>query len=153
MKITFIVLGKFKNDFVKQGFDEYAKRLSRFCNLDILELKDEKIRADEKRVKDIEAEKILKAASDKYLVLLDVVGKEYTSPKFAKFLSESKNAGRDLCFVVGGALGFGQAVLQKANLRISLSKMTFPHQLIRLIFIEQLYRGFMINAGTDYHKE
>ncbi|MGM5488264.1 MAG: 23S rRNA (pseudouridine(1915)-N(3))-methyltransferase RlmH [Nanobdellota archaeon] len=136
-----LVLTKFKNDYVKEGFVEYQRRLSRFVKLDVIEIKD----GDRKT----EGERILRQIGDELVVLVDVGGKEYTSEQLASFV---KGLPVNTTFVIGGAEGFHEDVINRADYGISLSKMTFPHQLVRLLFIEQLYRAFTINNNLPYHK-
>jgi 23S rRNA (pseudouridine1915-N3)-methyltransferase len=150
LNITLIVVGKFKNDFVKEGFEEYLKRINLMCNFKLIEVKEEKNTNDSNQIKIEEGKRILKLIENKELILLEVEGKSLTSKQFADFIKKNEN--KDLAFVVGGHLGFSEEVLNKAKYKISLSNMTFPHQLIRLIFIEQLYRSFTINKNIPYHK-
>ncbi|MFO7710706.1 MAG: 23S rRNA (pseudouridine(1915)-N(3))-methyltransferase RlmH [Candidatus Woesearchaeota archaeon] len=136
-----LIVTKFKNDHVREGFLEYEKRISRFMKLDVVEIKE----GDPKT----EAERTLKSIGDETVVLVDVAGKEYTSEGFAEFI---KNLDQKTTFVIGGAYGFHESLLERADYRVSLSKMTFPHQLVRLLFMEQLYRAFTINKNMPYHK-
>ena len=159
MKITVIAVGKLKEKYLKDGIAEYSKRLSRFCDLNIIEVADEQApeslsSAQEEQVKKKEAERILKnISSGSLLIVLDIKGKKLDSEGFASklqsfFLSGNSN----ITFVIGGSLGLDDELVRKADLRLSLSDMTFPHQLTRLILLEQLFRAFKIINGEAYHK-
>ncbi|MFP4424661.1 MAG: 23S rRNA (pseudouridine(1915)-N(3))-methyltransferase RlmH [Candidatus Woesearchaeota archaeon] len=136
-----LVVTKFKNDYVKEGFSEYEKRISRFMKLDVVEIKE----GDPKT----EAQRTLKLISDETVVLVDLAGKEYISEEFAIFI---KGLDQKTTFVIGGSYGFHESLLERADHKVCLSKMTFPHQLVRLLFMEQLYRAFAINKNLPYHK-
>lgn len=155
MKISLVVVGKTDQKYVKEGFDVFYKRVSRYVPIEYIELTDVKNAASLSRelLKQKEGELILaKAAGADFLVLLDENGRELPSVEFAHFLEDRMNQSvRNLMFVIGGAYGFSEAVYQQARAKLSLSKMTFSHQLIRLIFVEQLYRGFTIIRGEPYH--
>jgi 23S rRNA (pseudouridine1915-N3)-methyltransferase len=140
MKI--IVIGRTKEKYLQEGISEYVKRLGGFTPLKIVEVKDSN--------KAEEGVKILKAAGSDYVVVLDVGGRELSSEEFALFLK--KNLDENLAFVIGGAEGLSGPVTERADYRLSLSKMTYTHEMTRLIFLEQLYRAFAINAGRKYHK-
>ena len=159
LKITIIAVGKLKEKYLKEGIAEYSKRLSRFCDLNIIEVADEQApenlsSAQEEQVKKREAERILKrVSSGSFLIVLDVKGKKLDSEGFASklkslFLSGNSN----ITFVIGGSLGLDGELLRKADFSLSLSDMTFPHQLTRLILLEQLFRAFKIINGEPYHK-
>jgi 23S rRNA (pseudouridine1915-N3)-methyltransferase len=150
MKISLVMIGKFKNDFVKEGCDAYLKRCERFADIDVIEIKEEKVVKDESKVKNIEGKKILESTKDKCLILLDKDGHEMSSEDFASFLKSIEH--KHCAFVIGSSLGFSDELYKEADHKISLSKMTFPHQLIRIFFAEQLYRGFTINHNIPYHK-
>lgn len=159
MNIKIIGVGKLKEKYLKQGIEEYAKRLSKFCKFEIVEVNDEK--APEKLssaemidVKGKEGERILSKIKDKeYVYALAILGKERTSEDFAKEIADLGTYGHsDITFVIGGSLGLSDAVLKRADTQISFGKFTLPHQLMRMILTEQVYRGFMINAGSPYHK-
>ncbi|MFC0015391.1 MULTISPECIES: 23S rRNA (pseudouridine(1915)-N(3))-methyltransferase RlmH [Allobacillus] len=159
MKITIISVGKLKEKYLKQGIQEYLKRLSSYAKVDIIEVADEKApenlsEAEEKQVKDKEGERILQAISpDTYVITLEIEGKMLSSEQLAKKMDELALHGKSkLAFVIGGSLGISEAVQQRSNFAISFSKMTFPHQLMRLILLEQVYRGFRISRGEPYHK-
>lgn len=144
---------------MKDGIEEYSKRLSRFCDLSIVEVEDEQAAeslssAQEEQVKKREADKILKKVKDgSLLVILDVKGAKITSEGFADKLQNFFVSGSShITFIIGGSLGLDAELLKKAAWRLSLSDMTFPHQLTRLIFLEQLYRAFKIIHNETYHK-
>ncbi|MGI6778231.1 MAG: 23S rRNA (pseudouridine(1915)-N(3))-methyltransferase RlmH [Acetivibrionales bacterium] len=159
MKITIVAVGKLKEKYLKDGISEYSKRLSRFCSLEIIEVADEKApenlsAAEEANVKAAEAERILKRIKEGSLVIaLDVKGSSFDSEAFAaKFQSFFISGGSHITFIIGGSLGLDEELLKKARLRFSLSSLTFPHQLTRLILMEQIYRAFKIINGETYHK-
>ena len=159
MKVTIIAVGKLKERYLKEGIAEYAKRLSRFCSLQIVEVEDEQAPeslslAQEEQIKKKEAFKVLGKVKDgAYLIVLDVKGAKRTSEKFAAAIQNCMTNGKsNITFVIGGSLGLAAELLDKADLRLSLSDMTFPHQLTRLILLEQIFRAFKINNGETYHK-
>ena len=159
MKITIITVGKLKEKYLKDGVQEYTKRLSRFCELQIVEVEDEQAAdslspAQEEQVKRKEAERILKKVKDgSLLCVLDVKGEQLDSVGFANRLQGFFVSGTShITFVIGGSLGLDAALVKKADFRLSLSEMTFPHQLTRLILLEQLFRAFKIMNGETYHK-
>lgn len=159
MKIKIICVGKLKEKYLKEAIAEYSKRLSRFAVLEITELNDEKIpenasEAEEKKVLLSEGEKILKCISQSdYVISLCVEGRQLSSEDFAFSISKLALSGKSsLCFVIGGSLGLSPKVKERSDLRLSFSKMTFPHQLMRVILLEQIYRGFNISEGGKYHK-
>lgn len=155
MKITLLVIGKTDKDFVKKGIEEYQKRLVHYLPFElkiIPDLKNTK-NLSENQQKQKEGELILdKVKSGDTLVLLDEGGKEFSSVGFSKFLEQKMLSGmKNLVFVIGGPYGFSEDVYKKAQGKVSLSKMTFSHQMIRMIFVEQLYRGMTIIKGEPYH--
>lgn len=159
MKIRLIVVGKLKEKYLVAGIKEYQKRISGYTNIEIIEVADERIPdkaslAQEVMVKVKEGRKILdKIKQDDYVILLDVGGKELDSIAFSKHLEQCMINGKStIDFVIGGSLGHGEEVLQRADFRLSFSPMTFPHQLMRLILIEQIYRAFKIMKNETYHK-
>jgi len=159
VKIKIICVGKLKEKYLKDAISEYSKRLTRFCSLEINELSDEKIpdnasASEELRVLETEGEKILKCiASSDYVVSLCVEGKQKSSEEFAAMFTELALGGKSsVIFVIGGSLGLSQAVKTRSDLRLGFSKMTFPHQLMRVFLTEQIYRAFKINANEKYHK-
>ncbi len=159
MNISTICVGKLKEKYLKQAIDEYSKRLSRYCKLEIIEVPDEKTpdNASEKEellIKEKEGLNILKHVKDNmFVVTLDLKGKMLSSEELAGFIKESGIKGNsNIAFVIGGSLGLSKAVLDRADFSLCFSKMTFPHQLMRVILLEQVYRGFRIINGEPYHK-
>lgn len=159
MKITIIAVGKLKEKYLKEGIKEYSKRLSRFCDLDIMEVNDEQApdnlsTSQEMQVKKREAERIVKRVKEgTALIVLDVVGDRLSSEGLSQKLSSFFISGKShITFVIGGSLGIDKELLDMADLRLSLSDMTFPHQLTRLILLEQVFRAFKIINGETYHK-
>ena len=155
MKIHLLTVGKTNQHFVQQGLDEFCGRLSHYFpfELEIVpDLKNTKHLPTE-QIKAKEGELILQSfQTGDYIVLLDEHGKEYTSVNFAEYIEKKSHTGvKRLVFVIGGAFGFSSAVYEAANEKIALSKMTFPHQLVRLIFVEQLYRAMTILNNEPYH--
>ena len=157
MKIHLIVVGKTNQSFVQQGLNEFCSRLSHYLPFELKIIPDVKnvknLSVEQQKVK--EGEMILQSfQSGDNIVLLDERGKEFTSVKFAEYIEKKTHTGaKRLLFVVGGAYGFSSAIYEAAHEKIALSKMTFPHQLIRLIFIEQLYRAMTIMHHEPYHHE
>lgn len=157
MNIKLIVVGKNEQKYLKEALDIYIKRLTHYINFELVVLPDVKNAKNlsVSELKDKEAELILKhsAKADK-VVLLDEKGKEFSSVEFSKYIEKQMNASlKTLAFVVGGAFGFSEKVYSQANEKLSISKMTFSHQMIRLLFVEQLYRAFTIIKGEPYHNE
>ena len=159
MKIKLICVGKLKEKYLSDGMNEYLKRLSAYCDVEVIEVGDERIPenpslAEEMIVKAKEGRRILdKVKQDDYMILLDVQGKEVDSIQFAESIEDCMLHGKStIDFVIGGSLGHGEDVLTRANKRISFSKMTFPHQLMRVILAEQIYRAFKIIRKETYHK-
>ena len=159
MKVTIIAVGKIKEHYLKEGIEEYSKRLSRFCDLRIIEAADEPAPDDlsaarEEQIKSREASRVLGKVKDgDYLIVLDVKGAKKSSEEFAEVLKNCMISGNSsITFVIGGSLGLAPELIRKANVRLSLSDMTFPHQLTRLILLEQIYRAFKIINGETYHK-
>ena len=157
MKITLLTVGKTDRDWVKQGLDIYVSRLSHYIPFSITEIPElKKVAAlTKEQIKNKEGELILKnirPADD--VILLDERGKEFSSMEFAKILQDKISyVGKDIVFVIGGAYGFSDDVYRRADSKISLSRMTFSHQMVRAIFTEQLYRAFTIMKGEPYHHE
>jgi 23S rRNA (pseudouridine1915-N3)-methyltransferase len=159
MHISIIAVGKLKEAYLKQGIDEYLKRLSSYAKVHIIEVPDEKApenlsEAGEIQVKDKEGQRILAHIKpDSYCIALAIEGKQQSSEQLAETIDKLATYGNsNVTFVVGGSLGLSVEVLQRANEKLSFSKMTFPHQLMRLILVEQVYRAFKINKGEPYHK-
>ena len=156
MKVTLLVVGKTTDVHIETLIQEYQKRLAHYIPFAlqvIPELKNTKALTAEQQ-KQAEGELILRATTPAtYLILLDEHGKEFRSIEFADYIQKRMSSGRDVVFVVGGPYGFSEAVYQRANGKISLSKMTFSHQMVRLFFVEQLYRAMTILRGEPYHHE
>lgn len=159
MNVNIIAVGKIKEKYLKDAIEEYAKRLSRFCKLTITEIPDEPMNdkpsdAEKQTILKKEGKKILSAIKNTdVLVSLCVEGGELESEEFARFFSQECVKGANtFTFIIGGSLGLSEEVKRNSNLRLSFSKMTFPHQLMRVILLEQVYRAFKINANESYHK-
>ncbi len=159
LKITIISVGKIKEKYLKDAINEYIKRLSPYCSFSHIEISDEKAPEtlspkEQQNIKDIEGQRIIAKIKEKqYVYALDLKGKQRTSEEFASELkSLSVYGNSDIAFVIGGSLGLGSNVISRANGIICFSKMTFPHQLMKVILLEQLYRSFKINKGEPYHK-
>lgn len=159
MKIRIICLGKLKEKYLKDAILEYSKRLSRFCTFEILELGDEKIpdNASPKecqKILETEGEKIEKKLSrDSFVIALCVEGKKMSSEAFAKEIADiTLKSKSTIDFIIGGSLGLDEKIKNMADLSLSFSEFTFPHQLMRLILTEQIYRAFKINSNEEYHK-
>lgn len=157
MKITLLTVGKTDKDWVRQGMDIYVSRLKHYIPFSVVEIPELKnVSAMTKdQIKVREGELILKSIKPTDdMILLDERGKEYTSTELAKVIQDKISyAGKDMVYVIGGAYGFSEAVYQRANSKISLSRMTFSHQMVRAIFVEQIYRAFTIMRGEPYHHE
>ncbi|MBI4929235.1 MAG: 23S rRNA (pseudouridine(1915)-N(3))-methyltransferase RlmH [Bacteroidetes bacterium] len=151
MNIALICMGKTSEKHIAEGMKQYIERINHYCKFSLVEI--EAGRGDETQIRKKESEGMLKRAGEKdVLILLDEKGKELSSVEFAKTLIHHQNIStKNLVFVIGGAYGFSEEVYSRANMKISLSKMTFPHQLVRVIFLEQLYRAFTILKGEKYH--
>lgn len=159
LRIKIIAVGKIREKFLTEGIKEYSKRLSTYLRLDIKEIVDEPCPeglslAEEEKVKNKEGERILKSInSQEHVILLDLQGKEFTSPGLAQHLDELALKGRsNITFIIGGSLGVSEEIRQRADLRWSFSKLTFPHPLIRLMLLEQIYRAQKISKCEPYHK-
>ncbi|MCC2252244.1 23S rRNA (pseudouridine(1915)-N(3))-methyltransferase RlmH [Virgibacillus sp. AGTR] len=159
MKITIVSVGKLKEKYLKQGIDEYMKRLNAYAKVSIKEVADEKApenmsEAEMLEVKEREGERILSQLSaDSYVITLEINGRMLSSEQLAKKMDELATYGKSkIAFVIGGSLGISEGVQKRSDLALSFSKMTFPHQLMRLVLLEQVYRGFRINRGEPYHK-
>ena len=154
MRIKIVCLGKTKQKFIEEGIKEYQKRISKYVKLDWQILPDIKLAGNKtiEIVKDQEAnilEKSFPASS--FIIVLDENGKEYSSDKFAKYLEEKLNIGKDIVFVIGGVYGLSERILKRADLVLSFSRFTFTHQMIRFLLLEQVYRSFTIIKGKKYH--
>ena len=150
--IKIICLGKIKEKFLSDGIEEYKKRISKFQNIEIYELLDEGI-TDKKVALKKEKEKILKILNPKdYIITLEIEGKEISSEDFAKKINDTFINNSNITFIIGGSYGLDDEIKNLSNFKLSFSKMTFPHQLFRLILLEQIYRAFKINNNEEYHK-
>lgn len=149
MNIKIICVGKLKERFWQEAIKEYDKRLKSYCNTEIVEIKE-----DAFDNKDKEADNILKKINDRDVVIaLDLKGKQKSSEELAKYIDGLGNMGKsNIAFIIGGSEGIGESVIERANCSISFSKMTFPHQMIRVFLIEQIYRAFKIIRNEPYHK-
>ncbi len=158
MNITVIGVGKIKEKYFTAAIEEYAKRLSRFVKLNIIEVADEKIpeNASEKEneaVKEKEGARILsKIPQSSFVVTLCIEGEEFSSEKLAKKIAGISMTASSITFIIGGSLGLADTVKETSNLRLSFGKMTLPHQLMRVVLLEQIYRAFKINNNETYHK-
>ncbi len=159
MNIKVIAVGKIKEKHMVEGIKEYSKRLSRYCNLEIIEVEDEKApeNLSEKEIniiKNKEGNRVLsKIPLNAYIISLEIKGKQLSSEELARKIEDLMIGGiNDVVFIIGGSLGLSDEIIQKSNFRLSFSKMTFPHQLMRVILLEQVYRGFRIMRGEPYHK-
>ena len=159
MRINIVCVGKIKEKYLKLGIDEFKKRLSKYCKLDIIELDDEKAPEnlsdkEMEMIKDKEGRKILAKIKDtSYVIALAIDGKSLSSEELADTINKLGIKGiSNISFVIGGSLGLSDEVLSSADYKLSFSKMTFPHQLMRLILLEQIYRSYRINNGEPYHK-
>lgn len=158
MKISIICVGKIKENYLKMAIEEYCKRISKYSKIDIIEIQDEKApenlsKKQEEIIKIKEGERILKVLKDEFAVMLCIDGKQLNSLKFSHFFQDNMNNGiSKLCFVIGGSLGLSDNVLNRADFKLSFSEMTFPHQLMRVILLEQIYRVFKILNNEPYHK-
>ena len=159
MKIKLVTVGKLKEKYLKDGIAEYMKRLNRFCKVEMVELADEKT---PDKASDLENQQILEKEGNKvlakinereFVIVLAIEGKQFPSEKFSQLMMDATVRGfSDITFVIGGSLGLSPTVKKRANLLMSFGKLTLPHQLMRLVLIEQIYRAFMIQQGSPYHK-
>ncbi len=159
MNITIVSVGKVKEKYLRDGIEEYRKRLTRYCNIDLIEVPDKKAPEtlspkEEAQVKEKEGQAILKHIKDNsYVIALAINGKQLSSEELSDFIADRALSGdSSLVFVIGGSLGLSSEVLSRADYKLSFSKMTFPHQLMRMILLEQVYRGYRIIKGEPYHK-
>lgn len=159
MKITVITVGKIKEKYLRDAIAEYSKRLSKYCKLEILEVADEKTPENasetvEEGIRQKEGERILKhIKEDAYVITLEIGGKMLDSVEFSRKIKTLGIQGKShICFVIGGSIGLSQEVLKRSDYGLSFSKMTFPHQLMRVILLEQIYRSYRIMSNEPYHK-
>lgn len=156
MKIKIIALGKVKEKYLKDGIDEFLKRLTPYASVEILELPQLEIKDENltQKILDQEGEKILaNIKTDSFVITLEILGKQFSSEEFAQKLNEITNSGiSELVFIIGSSCGLSKNVSARANLKLSLSKMTFVHNFARMLLLEQIYRAFKILKGETYHK-
>lgn len=156
--INIVCVGKVKEKFFREAIDEYSKRLSKYCKIEITELPDEKIpdKLNESIINEVKQKEctniINHLKKDSYLIALDLKGKEFSSEDFSKKLDLISMQTSKVTFIIGGSLGLTDELLHLCNEKICFSKMTFPHQLIRIFLVEQIYRAFKISNGENYHK-
>ena len=158
LHINLICIGKLKETYLKEAIQEYSKRLSKYYSFQIIELPDEKLpdtlnSSIISQIQDIESEKIIShIPKNSYVISLDLTGKQYTSEEFSEKIENIKISNSNLTFIIGGSLGLNTKLKNLSNEKICFSKMTFPHQLMRLILSEQIYRWISINNNIKYHK-
>ena len=158
LTINIICTGKIKEKYLKDAIQEYSKRLSKYCNLQIIELPDEKVPEKlsenlEETIKQKECKNaIAHIKKDSYIICLDLKGKEFTSEDFSKKIENISQINSTITFIIGGTLGLTKEILRFSNESICFSKMTFPHQLIRVFLLEQIFRAFKISKGETYHR-
>ena len=158
MNINIVAVGSIKEKFFKDAVSEYAKRLSRYVKLNIIEVKDEKTPAmasalEEEKIKEVESERILSKLPNSYVVALTIDGKKYSSEELAKRMEKYDILSNgNLSFIIGGSLGLHKSVIDRADEKLSFSEMTCPHQLMRVILLEQIYRAYRIRNNEPYHK-
>ena len=159
MKIKVVTVGKLKEKYLKDGISEYSKRISRFAKLEMIELADEKTpdrasKSENQKILEIEGQRILSKVGDRdFVIVLAIEGKTFSSEEFSKHLEEASIKGfSTLTFIIGGSLGLAQDVKKRSNLSVSFGRLTLPHQLMRLVLVEQIYRAFTIQQGSPYHK-
>lgn len=159
MKIRIIAVGKIKEKYIRDGVKEYIKRLSRYCSIEIIEVEDERTSAnltdrEMNIIKGIEGKRVLsKIPPNSYIIPLVIEGKQMSSEELAGKMEDFMiNGINDLTFIIGGSLGLSDDVIARSHFKLSFSKMTFPHQMMRMILLEQVYRGFRIIRGEPYHK-
>lgn len=150
--IKIITVGYLKEQYLKDAINEYLKRLRKYTNIEIIEVKDEGLVEKEKTLK-LEEEKILKYIQDKdYIITLEIEGKELDSIEFANKIDKIHQEYSNITFIIGGSYGLSNTIKEKSNYHLSFSKLTFPHQLFRVLLLEQLYRSYKINNHESYHK-
>ncbi len=159
MKITIIAIGKIREEWIKNGIAEYQKRLSKFCKFEIIEVAEEQAPENLSpqeiiNIKNTEGTKILsKTRNDAHKISLVIDGKQLSSPELAEHIStQAVNGKSEIAFIIGGSNGLSDEVIKQSNLNLSFGKLTYPHQLMRLILTEQVYRAFKIINGEPYHK-
>ncbi|HGQ8315988.1 TPA: 23S rRNA (pseudouridine(1915)-N(3))-methyltransferase RlmH [Streptococcus pneumoniae] len=159
MKIKVVTVGKLKEKYLKDGIAEYSKRISRFAKFEMIELSDEKTpdkasESENQKILEIEGQRILSKIADRdFVIVLAIEGKTFFSEEFSKQLEETSiKEFSTLTFIIGGSLGLSSSVKNRANLSVSFGRLTLPHQLMRLVLVEQIYRAFTIQQGFPYHK-
>ena len=159
MKIKLVTVGKLKEKYLKDGIEEYSKRISRFATVDMIELADEKTPdrasdSENEKILELEGNRIISKIGDReFVIVLAIEGKTLSSEEFSKQLEQASiNGYSTLTFVIGGSLGLSPQVKKRANLFLSFGRLTLPHQLMRLVLVEQIYRAFTIQQGSPYHK-
>lgn len=149
--ITIITVGKIKEKYIREGIDDYLKRLSKFTKIELVELEDESF--DKAKTLKKEADKILKKVNPKsFIVTLEIDGKELSSIELSELIEKTTITHSNITFIIGGSYGLDDEIKKFSNYKLSFSKMTFPHQLFRLLFLEQLYRSYKIINNEEYHK-
>ena len=150
--IKIITVGNLKEKYLKDAVEEYLKRIKKYTNIEIIEIKDEGL-VEESKAIELEGEKIKKHLTGKeYIITLEIEGKQMTSLEFANRLERIQIENSNIVFIVGGSYGISNEIINKSNMHLSFSKMTFPHQLFRVILLEQIYRCFKVNHNERYHK-
>ena len=150
--IKIITVGTLKEKYLQEAIKEYSKRLQKYTNLEIIEVKDEGVVEPQKAI-EIESSKIEKHLNNKdYVITLEIEGKEYSSPEFAEKIRNTLIENSNITFIIGGSYGLSDSIKERSNMHLSFSKMTFPHQLFRVILLEQIYRAYKINNNESYHK-
>ena len=158
LNINIICVGKIKEKYLQDAINEYSKRLSKYCKLNILELPDEKIpdklnSSISEEIKNKECKNVLEhIKKDSYIICLDLKGKQLSSEEFSKNIENISMQSSNITFIIGGSLGINEKLLNISNQKICFSKMTFPHQLIRIFLLEQIFRAFKISNGETYHR-
>ncbi len=159
MKIKIVTVGKLKEKYLKDGIAEYSKRISRFAKLEMIELADEKTpdkasEIENQKILETEGARILSKIGERdFVLVLAIEGKTFSSEQFSKQLEDASIKGYStLTFIIGGSLGLAPGVKNRANLSVSFGRLTLPHQLMRLVLVEQIYRAFTIQQGSPYHK-
>lgn len=150
--LKIISVGSIKEKYLQEAIKEYVKRLQKYTNLEIIEVKDEGLVEPQKAI-ELESSKIEKHLNNRdYIITLEIEGKEYTSLEFAEKINNILIENSNITFIIGGSYGLSNSLKEKANMHLSFSKMTFPHQLFRVILLEQIYRAYKINNNESYHK-
>lgn len=150
--IKIITVGSIKEQYLKDAIEEYQKRIQKYTNIEIIEVKEEGI-VEEEKAKKLEADKILKQIKEKeYVITLEIEGKMLSSLEFASKMNDIMIENSNITFVIGGSYGLDDSIKERSNFHLSFSNMTFPHQLFRVLLLEQIYRTFKINHNESYHK-